>query len=122
MDMKGAFDHVSKTQLVVQMLELKIDGDPIRWTKSFFTNRKLQLVIDGHNNPENDIETGIPLGSPVSLILFWLYISGVFEQVEKGLPEIKSLLFVNHVGFITSETLVKEIAKALRKVGDLVVE
>ena len=38
MDVKGAFDHVSKTQLVARMLELEIDGDLIRWTKSFLTN------------------------------------------------------------------------------------
>ena len=30
MDMKGAFDHISITQLVAQILELEIDGDLIR--------------------------------------------------------------------------------------------
>ena len=122
MGVKGAFDHVSKTQLVAQMLELEIDGDLIRWTKSFLTNRKLQLVIDGHNNPEKDVETGIPQGSPVSPILFLIYISGIFEQVEKELPEIVSLSFVDDLGFIASGTSVKEIAKALGKVGNLVVK
>lgn len=29
MDVKGAFDHVSKAQLVARMVELDIDGDPI---------------------------------------------------------------------------------------------
>lgn len=38
MDVKGAFDHVSKTQLIARMLELGVDGDLIRWTKSFLTN------------------------------------------------------------------------------------
>lgn len=61
-DVKGAFDHVSKIQLIARMLELGVDGDLICWTKSFLTDRKLQLVIDGHNNLENDIETGIPQG------------------------------------------------------------
>ena len=35
MDVKGAFDHVSKTKLVERMMELGIDGDLIRWTRSF---------------------------------------------------------------------------------------
>lgn len=121
-DVKEAFDHVSKSQLVARMLELGIDGDLIWWTKSFLTNRKLQLVIDGHNNPEKDVETGIPQGSPVSPILFLIYISGVFEQVEKELPEIVSLSFVDDLGFIASETSVKEIAKVLEKVSNLIVE
>ena len=79
-------------------------------------------MIDGHNNPEKDVETGIPQGSPVSPILFLIYISGVFEQVEKELPEIVSLSFVDDLGFIASGTSVKEIAKALEKVGNLIVE
>ena len=86
MDVKDALDHVSKTQLVAQMLELEIDGDLICWTRSFLTDRKIQLVIDGHNNQEKEVETGIPQGSPVSPILFLIYISGVFEQGEKELP------------------------------------
>lgn len=110
MDVKGAFDHVSKTQLVARMLELEIDGDLICWKKSFLTNRKIQHVIDGYKNPENDVETGIPQGSPVSPVLFLIYISGVFEQVEKELPEIVSLSFLNDLGFIALGTSVKEMA------------
>lgn len=29
MDVKGAFNHVSKGQLLTSMLELEIDGDPV---------------------------------------------------------------------------------------------
>ena len=50
MDVKKAFNHVSKTQLIAQMLELEIDGDLIYKTKTFLTNQKLQLVIDNYNN------------------------------------------------------------------------
>ena len=32
MDIKEAFDHVSKTKLVERMIKLGIDGDLIRWT------------------------------------------------------------------------------------------
>lgn len=78
-DVKGAFDHVSKSQLVAQMLELEIDGDLIRWTKSFLINQKLQLIINDHNNPENDVKIGIPQRLPVSSLLFLIYISRVFE-------------------------------------------
>lgn len=83
MDVKRAFDHISKTQLLARILEPKFDGDLNRSTKSFLINGKLQLMIDGQNNQEKEVETGIPQGSPVSPILFLVYISGVFEQVEK---------------------------------------
>ena len=121
-DVKGVFDHISKIQLIAQMLELEIDRDFIWWTKSFFIDRKLQLIIDGQNNPENDVEIKILQELLVSLILFLIYDSEVFEQVKRELPKIMSLLFIENLGFVASGTSVKEIAKALRKVGNLVVE
>ena len=60
MDVKGAFDHVSKGQLIMRMIQLGIDGDLVTWTGSFLTDRKVQLVIDGHDNKKKEIETGIP--------------------------------------------------------------
>lgn len=50
MNVKGAFDHVSKGQLIKRMLELGIDGGLVTRTKPFSTDRKVQLVIDGHEN------------------------------------------------------------------------
>ncbi len=83
MDVKGAFDHVSRSQLLKCMIDLGIDGDLVAWTKSFLTDRKIQLVIDGYDNKEREIRTGIPQRSPVSPILFLIYVIGVFDAVTK---------------------------------------
>ena len=39
MDVKGAFDHVSRAQLAQRMADLGIDDDFIGWTQSFLTDR-----------------------------------------------------------------------------------
>ena len=122
MNVKGAFDRVSKTKLVERMMEQGVDGDLIRWTQSFLTERKVQLVIDGHTNGKRDIETGIPQGSPVSPILFLIYISGVFEKVSVSYPEITALSFVDDLGFIASGYLVKQLAKTLGRVATVVLD
>ena len=122
MDVKGAFDHVSKVQLIARMIELGINGDLISWTSSFLTDRKVQLVIDGHENREREIETGIPQGSPVSPILFLIYISGVFDQVTKTYPLVTSLSFIDDLGFIALGSSVKEVGKTLEKVAKTVIE
>lgn len=122
MDVKGAFDHVSKEQLLIQMIELGIDGDLITWTGSLLTDRKVQLVIDGHENKEREIETGIPQGSPVSPILFLIYISGVFDKVSETSPLVTSLSFVDDLGFIASGSSVKEVVKLLENVAKAVLE
>ena len=50
--------------------------DPIvRWTTSFATNRSAQICLDGETGPPVAIECGLPQGSPVSPILFALYIA-----------------------------------------------
>ena len=104
------------------MSDLGIDDDLIRWTQFFLTNKWIELVIDRYINPKYKVETRIPQRLLVSLILFLIYDSGVFEQVKKELSEIISLLFIDNLDFVASGTSVKEIAKALRKVGNLVVE
>lgn len=120
MDVKGAFDHVSKGQLLTRMIELGIDGDLVTWTSSFLTVRKVQLVIDGHDNEEREIETGIPQGSPVSLILFLIYISGVFNKVLETWPLVTSLSFIDDLGFIASGSSVKEVVNTLENVAQTV--
>ncbi len=60
MDVKAAFDHVSRAQLAQKMFDLGIDDDLIGWKQSFLTNRWVELVIDGHINPKCRVETRIP--------------------------------------------------------------
>lgn len=54
MEIKGASDHISKCELLTRMIDLGIDTDVVTWTKSFLTDGKIQLVIDGYNNKEQD--------------------------------------------------------------------
>ena len=121
-DIKGAYDYVLKTKLVERMLELGIDGDLIRWTRSFLTDQRVQLVIDGHINRKRDIKSGIPQGSSVLPILFLVYISGVFEKVSVSYPAISVIFFVDDLGFIASGYSVKELAKTLRQVATVVLD
>ena len=122
MDVKGAFDCVSKGQLLMRMIELGVDGNLVTWTGSFLTDWKVQLVIDGHDNKEREIETGIPQGSPVSPILFLIYISGVFDKISKTSPLVMFLSFVDDLGFLASENSVTEIVRSLEKVAKELIE
>lgn len=70
MDVKEAFDHVSRSQLLKHMIELGIDEDLVAWTQYFLTYRKIQLVIDKHENEKREIETGIPQRSLVCQFSF----------------------------------------------------
>ena len=82
-DVKGAFDYVSRAKLVQKMKELDINDYLIGWTQSFLTDRLVELVINGFTNSKQKVESGILQGSPVSPILFLIYISGVFPIIEE---------------------------------------
>lgn len=91
-------------------------------TGSFLIDQKVQLVIDEHDNKEKKIEIGIPQGSPVSSVLFLIYMNGVFNKVLKTNPLVISLLFIDDLGFIVLGSLVKEMIKTLGKVAQAILK
>jgi hypothetical protein len=101
---------------VKRLIELKILGDIIRWVNSFFTDRKVQLVIDGYTCSLKEVEAGLPQGSSISPILFVIYISGFFDHIEEKIP-ITTLLFVDDIGIIAVESSIRDTTKTLEAVG-----
>jgi retron-type reverse transcriptase len=85
MDVKGAFDHVNHRRLLTAMVAKDLDGDLIEWTEDFMTKRTMQITVDGFDGEASEINTRIPQGSPVSPILFAIYLSCLFPFVEKKL-------------------------------------
>ncbi|KJZ71458.1 hypothetical protein HIM_09144 [Hirsutella minnesotensis 3608] len=77
LDIKGAFDYVSKEQLLRVLEGLDLPRALISWVGHFLTGRKIQLAFEGQIQPLTDLETGVPQGSPISPILFLLYIRGI---------------------------------------------
>ena len=122
MDVKGAFDCVIKKQLLQRMIELKIPTFLTKWTDSFLTNRQAQLVIDGFTCKLQDICAGVPQGSPVSPILFNIYLSGIFDKIEQENPDITALSFADDIAFLAPGKTVKDIQDALTNAGELAVK
>jgi hypothetical protein len=48
LNIKKAFDYITRKQLLKRIIELKIPGDITRWTDSFLKGRKIQLVINDY--------------------------------------------------------------------------
>jgi hypothetical protein len=86
MDIKGAFDHVSRNQLLGFCQRLGLPKSVCDWILSFMSDRYIQLAFDGEKDQKTRIETGIPQGSPVSPILFLIYIRFLFEEIDVEVP------------------------------------
>jgi len=60
MDVKSAFNNVSKAHLGKRMEALGVEPDLIRWAGSFMSDRQVKLVLDGKVGEAKPVDTGIP--------------------------------------------------------------
>ena len=100
------------------MKELNIPRYLIQWTNSFLIERKAQLVIDGYTCPIREISTGVPQGSPVSPILFIIYLSGIFDNIESEVPGLKTLSFADDIAILATGKTIEEIQSSLALGGE----
>lgn len=79
LDVKGAFDAVLPGRLVKRLREQGWPRHLCAWVASFVTDRQVCIRLDGEVGHPRKIDCGLPQGSPVSPILFMLYISPLFS-------------------------------------------
>jgi ribonuclease HI len=78
LDIKGAFDAVLPGRMVKRLQEQGWPANLIRWVESFMTGRTGKIRMDGMLGDLFSIPAGVPQGSPVSPILFMLFIQPMF--------------------------------------------
>jgi len=68
----------------------------------FLTERTVQMVIDGNMMESHPLEVGLPQHSPVSLILFTMYIPRLIQWVEKRDSGGEGLVIMDDVGLVAT--------------------
>lgn len=110
MDMKKAFDYVSRLKLAQQMRQLKIENYQISWMQSLQTNRKIEMVIGRHENLERDVKTSISQDLLVLPILFLIYISRVFNTITTTSLSVTSISFIDDLKFqVIGNSIIKSL-------------
>ena len=79
LDIKGAFDAVLRGRLIQRLRSQGWPPTMLRWVSSFTQDRTAAIRLDGHQSPIFAVPAGLPQGSPVSPILFMLYIEPIFK-------------------------------------------
>ncbi|KAH7552688.1 hypothetical protein BM1_08639 [Bipolaris maydis] len=114
LDIKGAFDHVSKNKLLEVMKDQGLTCCLLAWTKSFLEDRVLQLSFDGQTEEPQEISTGTPQGSPASPILFLIYSKPLFNAIQTN-ANIYSSSYIDDLQISISSTSVRKNIKLLEK-------
>ena len=117
LDVKGAFDTVLPGRLVNRLREQGWPDNLTRWVGSFATGRLIQIKLDGEIGPITSIHCGLPQGSPVSPILFMLYLAPLFHmgtlKARFGYADDVALLAISPSLDINSKSLSDSLQEAL---------
>ena len=105
MNVKGAFDHVSANQLLKICQNLGLPKSLCSWIECFMNDRYLQLTFDGNKQEKTSFKIGISQGSPVSPILFLIYIRNIFPEIN--IMYIRSPSYVDDIALSYSSNSIK---------------
>ena len=111
LDIKGGFANVSPTTLCGMLRAKGVNPYLVSWTKSFLSGKTYQLLYHGSPRVFAPVSVGTPHGSPVSPLLFVIYVSRLYSEIPRGL----SLSYVDDFALTVSSASYRHNIQILQK-------
>ena len=80
--MEKAFDRVWHAGLKFKLRLLGLPDTILRWISSFLSDRKLRVNVNGKNSRYIQPNFGVPQGSPLSPLLFILFVTNISINIK----------------------------------------
>lgn len=113
-DIKGAFDAVGPRRLVKRLIEQFWPIKICRWVASFLEERVADMTFDGMVGEKNKLGGSLPQGSPISPILFMLFLSPLYNMKAslRGYADDGAIL-------VTGSSLQDNVSKTQQELRDV---
>ena len=111
LDIQGGFDTVNPSTLFGILRAKGVNPYVVSWTKSFLSGRSCRLLYQGSPTVFAPVSVGTPQGSPVSPLLFVIYVSHLHCEIPHGL----SLSYVDDFGLTASSASYRHNIQILQK-------
>ena len=117
MDVKAAFPNVKADELAARLEEGGVEPCLVAWVRDFMAERSVTLCINGEDHSVENIRTGLPQRSPISPLLFAVYMSSIHPCVSSAASGVRGLSFVNDVLWLATGKSVQEVSEKLERAG-----
>jgi len=85
LDIKAGFNNVNASTLRARLLASRVPSYMVDWVSSFLSERTCTLVFQGSPKIPSPVSVGTPQGSPISPLLFLLYVTPLHMSIARGL-------------------------------------
>uniref|UniRef100_A0A3P9M519 Reverse transcriptase domain-containing protein n=1 Tax=Oryzias latipes TaxID=8090 RepID=A0A3P9M519_ORYLA len=110
-DLKKAFDTINHCILIHKLDRYGIRGLVLDWIRSYLSNRKQFVKVDGACSQCLDIVCGVPQGSVLGPILFILYINDLFQVSNK----LRLVLFADDTNLFCDGDDLQQLIEIVKK-------
>ena len=100
LDISGAFDTVNHTRLLATLREQGFPQWLVLWVRAWLNNRVANLHFDGQKTEDIPVVAGVPQGSPLSPVLFILYIASLYKALKKDHPLVSIVGFADDTNLL----------------------
>ena len=110
LDVKGGFDNVCANKLATILTSGGVSAYLVALIKSFISKRQCQLIFQGAPKVFCPVAVGTPQGSPISPLLFVLYIASLHPTI----PQRLAISYVDDLTITVGSDSVRSNIRALQ--------